>query len=158
MPGLHGPVQGNRIGRIHLVVGRALQQQHRRFGTAQVRYRFGAALLCNNGDYNPDKVADAVLAAFDNSVPRVSEGAPPSSLDGRYGSPNLKAVYSIALTDTGGTVTVTDRNGKPGAPQPLEATGPGQYKGRDYTLSFDDNAMGFTLTIPRVVLHFTRLP
>lgn len=120
--------------------------------------RFGVALLCNNGDYSPDKVADAVLAAFDNSVPRVSEGAPPSSLDGRYGNPNLKAVYSIALTDTGGTVAVTDRNGKPGAPQPLEATGPGQYKGRDYTLSFDDNAMGFTLTIPRVVLHFTRLP
>jgi len=120
--------------------------------------RFGVALLCNNGDYNPDKVADAVLAAFDNSVPRVSEGAPPSSLDGRYGNPNLKAVYSIALTGTGGTVIVTDRNGKPGAPQPLEATGPGQYKGRDYTLSFDDNAMGFTLTIPRVVLHFTRLP
>ncbi|HWU74230.1 MAG TPA: serine hydrolase domain-containing protein [Sphingomonas sp.] len=120
--------------------------------------RFGVALLCNNGDYNPDKVADAVLAAFDGSVPRVSEGAPPSSLDGRYGNPNLKAVYSIALTEAGGTVTVTDRNGKPGAPQPLEATGPGQYKGRGYTLSFDDNGMGFTLTIPRVALHFTRLP
>jgi CubicO group peptidase (beta-lactamase class C family) len=119
--------------------------------------RLGVALLCNNGDYNPDKVADAVLAAYDGNVPRVSEGAPPSSLNGRYGNPNLKAVYSIALTETGGTLTVTDRNGKPGAPQVLEATGPGQYKGKGYTLSFDDNAMGFTLTIPRVVLHFTRL-
>ncbi|MBW8911702.1 MAG: hypothetical protein JF564_07430, partial [Sphingomonas sp.] len=90
--------------------------------------------------------------------PRVSEGAPPSSLDGRYGNPNLKAVYSIALTDAGGTVTVTDRTGKPGTPQSLEVTGSGQYKGPGYTLSFDDNARGFTLTIPRVVLHFTRLP
>jgi CubicO group peptidase (beta-lactamase class C family) len=120
--------------------------------------RFGVALLCNNGDYNPDKVADSVLAAFDRSVPPVSEGAPPSSLNGRYGNPNLKAVYSIALTEAGGTLTVTGRTGKPGAPQLLEATGPGQYKGRGYTLSFDDNGMGFTLTIPRVVLHFTRLP
>jgi len=120
--------------------------------------RFGMALLCNNGDYNPDKVADAVLAAYDGSVPRVSEGAPPSTLNGRYGNPNLKAVYSIALTDAGGMVTVTDRTGKPGAPQSLVATGPGQYKGPGYTLSFDDNAMGFTLTIPRVALHFTRLP
>lgn len=120
--------------------------------------RFGVALLCNNGDYNPDKVADAVLAAYDGSVPRVSEGAPPSSLNGRYGNPNLKAVYSIALTEAGGTLSVTDRTGKPGAPQMLEATGPGQYKARGYTLSFDDNAMGFTLTIPRVVLHFARLP
>ena len=99
-----------------------------------------------------------MLAAYDGSVPRVSEGAPPSSLNDRYGNPNLKAVYSIALTEAGGTVTVTDRTGKPGAPQLLEATGPGQYKGRGYTLSFDDNGMGFTLTIPRVVLHFTRLP
>jgi CubicO group peptidase (beta-lactamase class C family) len=120
--------------------------------------RFGVALLCNNGDYNPDKVADAVVAAFDKSVPRVSEGAPPSSVNGRYGNPNLKAVYSIALTEGGGTLTITDRNGKPGAPQVLEATGPGQYKAQGYTLSFDDNAMGFTLTIPRVSLHFTRLP
>ena len=120
--------------------------------------RFGVALLCNNGDYNPDKVADAVLAAYDGNVPRVSEGARPSSLNGRYGNPNLKAVYSIALTEAGGTVTVTDRTGKPRAPQLLEATGPGQYKGPGYTLSFDDNAMGFTLTIPRVILHFTRLP
>jgi len=48
--------------------------------------------------------------------------------------------------------------GKPGVPQLLEATGPGQYKARGYTLSFDDNAMGFTLAIPRVSLHFTRLP
>jgi len=120
--------------------------------------RLGVALLCNNGDYNPDKVADAVLAAFDDSVPRVSEGAPPSSLNGRYANPNLKAVYSIALAEAGGTLTITDRNGKLGAPQSLEATGPGQYKGKGYTLSFDDNAMGFTLTIPRVVLHFTRLP
>jgi CubicO group peptidase (beta-lactamase class C family) len=120
--------------------------------------RFGVALLCNNGDYNPDKVADAVLAAFDGSVPRVSEGTPPSSLNGRYGNPNLKAVYSIALTEAGGTLTVTDRNGKPGAPQSLEATAPGQYKAQGYKLSFDDNAMGFTLTIPRVSLHFTRLP
>jgi CubicO group peptidase (beta-lactamase class C family) len=120
--------------------------------------RFGVALLCNNGDYNPDKVADAVLAAFDRSVPRVSEATPPSSLNGRYGNPNLKAVYSIALTEAGGTLTVTDRNGKPGAPQSLEATAPGQYKAQGYKLSFDDNAMGFTLTIPRVSLHFTRLP
>lgn len=120
--------------------------------------RFGVALLCNNGDYNPDKVADAVLAAYDGSVPRVSEGAPPSSLNGRYGNPNLKAVYSIALTEAGGTVTVIDRTGKPGAPQSLVATGSGQYKGPGYTLSFDDNAMGFTLTIPRVALHFSRLP
>jgi len=120
--------------------------------------RFGVALLCNNGDYNPDKVADAVLAAYDGNVPRVSEGAPPSSLNGRYGNPNLKAVYTIALTEAGGTLTVTDRTGKPGVPQSLEATGPGQYKGPGYTLSFDDNAMGFTLTIPRVVVHFARLP
>ena len=120
--------------------------------------RFGVALLCNNGDYNPDKVADAVLAALDEGVPRVSEGAPPSSLDGRYSNPNLKAVYALAFTETGGTLTVTDRNGKPGTPQPLEPIGPGQYKGRGYTLSFDDNAKGFTLIIPRVTLHFARLP
>lgn len=120
--------------------------------------RFGVALLCNNGDYNPDKVADSVLTAYDQSVPRVSEGAPPSSLNGRYGNPNLKAVYALAFTDTGGTLTVIDRNGRPGASQPLELAGPGQFKGRGYTLSFDDNARGFTLVIPRVTLHFSKLP
>jgi CubicO group peptidase (beta-lactamase class C family) len=120
--------------------------------------RFGVALLCNNGDYNPDKVTDAILAALDEDVPPVSEGAPPSSLDGHYGNPNLKAVYTLAFTRTGGTLTVTDRDGKSRAPQPLERSGPGQYKGRDYTLIFDDNAKGFTLTIPRVTLHFARLP
>ncbi|WP_404712414.1 serine hydrolase domain-containing protein [Sphingomonas sp. MMS24-J13] len=120
--------------------------------------RFGVAMLCNNGAYNPDKVADGVLAALDEGVPAVSEGAPPSSMDGRYGNPNLKAIYSLALTEQGGTVTITDRDGKPGVPQPLVRTGSGQYTGRGYTLAFDDNAKGFILAMPRVTLHFARLP
>jgi hypothetical protein len=116
------------------------------------------ALLCNNGAYNPDKVADGLLVALDEGVPRVSEGAPLSSMDGRYGNPNLKAVYALSLTDQGGILTITDRDGKQGAPQPLVRTGSGQYTGPGYTLAFDDNAKGFTLAIPRVTLHFMRLP
>lgn len=115
--------------------------------------RMGMALLCNNGDYNPDKVADAVLAALGEGVPPVSEGAPPSSLNGLYRNSDLKRAYTLTFTQTGGTLTIAD-----GKPQTLKYIRPGQYAGPSYTLSFDDDAKGFTLTNPRLTMHFAKLP
>ena len=122
--------------------------------------RIGLALLCNNGDVEPLKVGDAVIAALKEGLPPISERTPLSTaMDGRFHSADLDAVYVLAAKGDTLEVTVLPETGTP-APRRVislqrdEETG--GYQTAGLAIMPDDDASGFTLETSRVSLHFDR--
>ncbi|WP_213978956.1 serine hydrolase domain-containing protein [Sphingomonas sp. dw_22] len=119
--------------------------------------RIGIALLCNNGDYDPNEKADAVIAALAEGLPPVSEpDYPVETIDGRYKTPNLNATYVLAASSDGITIRIERPDGRPAEPMVFKRV-QGQYRAGANQLMIDDDGKGFTLDIPRVSLHFDKV-
>jgi len=119
--------------------------------------RLGIALLCNNGDYDSNTKADAVIAALDEGLPPVSEPSTPiQALNGRYKTPNLLATYVLDATSDGITIAIERPDGKRAEPMVFKRV-QGQYRSGANQLTIDDRGTGFTLAIPRVTLHFAKV-
>lgn len=119
--------------------------------------RLAVALLCNNGEYDPNTKADAVVAALNEGLPPISEPSHAiEALDGRYKTPNLLATYALTATKTNITLTIERADGKSAGPMVFKRV-QGQYRSGPNELTIDDNGKGFTLAIPRVTLHFDKV-
>jgi CubicO group peptidase (beta-lactamase class C family) len=122
--------------------------------------RIGIALLCNNGAYDPNTKADAVLAALNEGLPPTSEPSRAiSALDGRYKSSHLLSTYLLKAADDTITVTIEQPGGRTAKPMVLKRVPQqdGEYRSGSYSLTPDDNGKGFTFAIPRVTLHFDKV-
>jgi CubicO group peptidase (beta-lactamase class C family) len=120
--------------------------------------RIAVALLCNNGEYDPNDKADAVVAALNEGLPPISEPSHPiEALNGSYKTPNLVATYLLSATTPDAiTITIQRPDGKSAAPMVFTRV-QGQYRSGANQLTIDDNGRGFTLAIPRVTLHFDKV-
>jgi len=119
--------------------------------------RLGIALLCNRGEVEPADAADAVRAAFDPSLPSISEpSVPASALDGQYGTPELDAVYRVAAEGDKLRATVIGPTGETRRTLLLQRTDEGSYRGDGLELVPDDDGRGLELVTPRVRLHLVR--
>lgn len=119
--------------------------------------RTAVALLCNNGDYDPNVKADAVVAALEEGLPAISEPTRPiQSLNGRYRSANLAATYDLSALNDGITLVARRGDGRTGTPMQFKRM-QGVFRSGPNELTIDDDGAGFTLSIPRVALHFDKV-
>jgi CubicO group peptidase (beta-lactamase class C family) len=121
--------------------------------------RTGIALLCNNGDIDPAPKVDEVIAALAEGLPPVTElSGDGSAINGTYANPNIAARYTLALADD--TLSIV-RMGSSGASRPpvtARRQKDGSFRWDGNVLTPDDDAQGFILAVPRVTLHFVRVP
>lgn len=119
--------------------------------------RLGIALLCNNGEYDPNQKADAVIAALNDGLPPVSEPAVPAArLNGRYQAAQLAATYVLDATPDAITAFAERPDGQRGKPMIFQRV-ERQYRVGPNVLTPDDDGRGFTLEIPRMTLHFDKV-
>lgn len=120
--------------------------------------RLGIALLCNNGAVDPVPQADKVITALGEGLPAIGEPtADGAALNGAYRNPNLAATYRIEVKDDTLTLTIERADGSRTPPRLMKRAPDGAFRAEPFALTPDDDARGFTLEIPRVTLHFTRV-
>jgi CubicO group peptidase (beta-lactamase class C family) len=120
--------------------------------------RMGVALLCNNGAIDPAPKADEVIAALNENLPAIGEQtADGTALNGAYRNPNLTATYLVEVKGDDLSLTVQRADGSRAAPKLLKRTADGRFGDEGLKIAPDDDARGFTLEIPRVTLHFSRV-
>ncbi len=120
--------------------------------------RIGIGLLCNNGDYDPGEKADAVIAALNEGLPQVTQpSSNGSAINGRYRTAGLASTYLLAAKDDMMTVSIEQPGGQIRPPVTIKRNDQGEYRTGVMTILPDDDARGFTLTIPRVTLHFDKV-
>jgi len=128
--------------------------------------RFGVALLCNRSDVEPEVRTDKIIAAVDPSLsrgelqrsPGATPAAPPASLNGRFASENLDAVYQLeAKGDEVIDITVLGPDGAVRNKVTLKRAAGGVYTAGPLELRPDGDRNGFELTAVRVTMHFVRV-
>jgi CubicO group peptidase (beta-lactamase class C family) len=106
----------------------------------------GIAMLCNEGDFQPPKLATQIYAAIRPGLPAVD--GPRYALPkppGRYLSDDIAAVYSIAMSGEDLKVSVSSPKGEPRSVEDFRRVGDGVYAHGALALTFDPDRRGFTL-------------
>lgn len=117
--------------------------------------RLGVAVFCNRGDWNPVAKADEVIALLEGNI-LAAEAKP--DLAGRYASPELQATYDLSVDGAKLTAAISSPYAKSGEPITFQRAPDGVFRSDEGSLTFDDDAKGFTLSTGRVAaIHFDRV-
>jgi len=119
--------------------------------------RLSLALFCNRDDWVAQDKADAILDAIATETDSSAQPAP--AFEGRYGSPEVGASYTLTTTGDG-LDAVVGRDGAADASRRLQfkRDEDGGYRAGGTRLTFDHDGGAFTLSTARVTaLRFHRL-
>ncbi len=121
--------------------------------------RLGIAMLCNRGEVDPNTRADAIAAAIDEGLPKVSETmVPVRKIEGRYRSDDLGVIYAVSTVPEGISADVLPVDG--GAKRAtflFKRVGDGSYVYSGIRLAPDEGNNGFSLEGGRLQLTFHRV-
>ena len=118
------------------------------------------AMLCNRGEIDPLARADAIVKAFDETLPLVSDRVVPLvRIAGRYASDELSTVFTI--TGDGDTLSLIRQlqsgDARPTEPLALTRTADTVYSGGGLRLVFDDDARGVVVEQSRMTIRLHRM-